>query len=130
MSGPRAARVGVASSFRSFVCFLLRWLALVCHGAFSVVVAGSFRAEVVAWRLQRHCRMTRHSNADGNHGRTTRRAKGPKTGTLPQSPGVRRDERRGAEAGTGGRHTESRRRKAQPKPSRAKARAVSRDARR
>jgi hypothetical protein len=73
------------------------------------------------------CGMTRHSNADGNHGRTARRAKGPKTGTLPQSPGARRGERRGAEPGTGGRHTESQRRKVQPKPSRAKARAMSRD---
>ena len=50
--------------------------------------------------------MTQHSNADGNHGRTARRAKGPKTGTLPQSPGARRTEGRGAEAATGSRHTD------------------------
>jgi hypothetical protein len=70
--------------------------------------------------------MTRHSNADGNHGRSAAKARGPKTGTLPQSPGARRDAH--VEVATGGRHTESRQRKVNPKPSRAKARAVSRQA--
>jgi hypothetical protein len=68
--------------------------------------------------------MTQHSKADGNHGRTAK-AKGPKTGTLPQSPGARRG---AGEPGTGGRRSESTRRKLRPKPSRAKARAQSRNA--
>lgn len=83
------------------------------------------RSRALAYGLQRLARMTQHSKADGNHGRSARKGRGPKTGTLPQSPGARRD---AAEVATGGRHTESTRRKVNPKPSRAKARATSRRA--
>jgi hypothetical protein len=67
--------------------------------------------------------MTQHSKADGNHGRSAKN-RGPKTGTLPQSPGARRD----LEAAGNNPQLESRKRKVAPKPSRAKARAQSRSA--